>query len=60
LIVGFPVAAKEGVVYAKVLASAGSKPGVLMADLDLKTIKRYRDERMAARRPETYSDLLKR
>jgi predicted amidohydrolase len=60
LIVGFSVAAKEGVVYAKVLASAGSKPAVLMADLDLKTIKRYRDERMAARRPETYSDLLKR
>jgi len=60
LIMGFSVKADEGVVYPSALARAGSEPRVLVAELDLKSIRRYRRERLQARRPETYSDLLKR
>jgi predicted amidohydrolase len=60
LIVGFSVKPDEGVVYARVLASADSEPKVLVVDLDLKLMKRYSRERLQARRPETYSDLLKK
>ena len=59
LIVGLSVEPGEGVVYARVLARAGSEPKVLIADLDLRLIERYRRERIRARRPETYSELLK-
>jgi len=52
-------AAKDGIVYVNDLASAARGEKVLLADLDLEAIQKYRLERLAARRPETYSELLK-
>lgn len=53
------VASADGIVYTKVLASAGVGEKVLLADLDLKGIEKHRLQRLAARRPETYSELLR-
>lgn len=52
-------ASGDGIVYAKVQASAGSGEKVLTADLNLEAIERHRSARLAARRPETYSELLR-
>lgn len=59
LIVGFTVGEKDRIVYPKVLASSGPRSQILVANLDLATIRRHREERLRARRPEIYSDLLK-
>jgi len=52
-------ASREGIVYPKVLASAGPSEKVLMVGLNLEAIRKYRLARLAARRPETYSELLR-
>jgi omega-amidase len=60
LIVGFHTDEKEGIVEPKVLARAGKKPSLVLADVDLDQIRKYREERLRVRRPELYSEILQK
>lgn len=57
VIVGFEVRPEDGIVNVSVLKRAGSRPGFFLADLDLRTIRRYREQRMNDRRPELYAEI---
>jgi len=48
---------KKGIVYPEILAEAAEEECVLVADIDIESIKKYREERLAARRVDTYSQL---
>jgi predicted amidohydrolase len=48
----------EEIVYPEVAKKGAARQEVLIAELDLDEIKPQRDERLNARRPETYSRLL--
>lgn len=48
---------RKGIVYPEILAEAGEKERVLVADVDIESIRKYREERLAARRVDTYSQL---
>jgi len=52
-------ASRDGIVYPKVLASAGAVEKILLVSLDLEAIRKYRLARLSARRPETYSELVR-
>jgi predicted amidohydrolase len=47
----------RGIVYPEVLAEAGKEECVLIADIDTESIRKFREERLAARRVDTYSQL---
>jgi omega-amidase len=57
LIVGFDVYRKEGIVEVRAIKRAGGRHGLIMAKLNLEAIRKYRTERLNARRPELYSRL---
>jgi predicted amidohydrolase len=49
----------EGIVYPETAEKAGARQGVLVADLDFEAVKPQKIERLKARRPDTYSELLR-
>jgi predicted amidohydrolase len=57
LIVGFDIYRKEGIVEVRVIKRAGSHNGMILAKLNLESVKKFRTERLNARRPELYSKL---
>lgn len=47
------------VVYPKISKLGGERPQMIVADLNLESIRKMREERLKDRRPEIYSDLTK-
>jgi predicted amidohydrolase len=57
IIVGFEIDRREAVVDVRVLKRAGHRHGLVLAELELKAIRKHRTERLNARRPELYGGL---
>ncbi len=48
----------DGIVYPEMARKGGARQGVLVADLDFEEVKPQKIERLKARRPDTYAELL--